>query len=461
MKTVYEGSKNVLKLLGKQHIKDTVYRRMKYVLQAECDEGVLLHNVITGKLVILDKDETRFLQLLPCKCLDLMNDLIEDWFLVPVNYIEKETVNTIRTLMNKVLGSKGIDTYTIFTTTNCNARCFYCYQSNYSHINMSNETANKAVSFINEHKGEKPVHLSWFGGEPLVGIKVIDHICNELVKRSIDFNSSMISNGYLFQEEIVERAIKNWNLKSVQITVDGTEAIYNRTKAYVSVSGSPYKRVLENIELLLKRGIRVNIRLNLDQHNGEDLKDLIDYLLARFEKYAGFDIYTHVLYEDEGFAPISRNNNTREKLFKLQTELNSRIINRGYGKYHTVLPHIKLHSCMADSMNSAVIYPDGTLYKCEHVTPGDEIGNLVDGIIDFDKIKKFQTTSELEKCSSCVLMPACLLLKECEGVKDRNSETCNFDLASRTSAIVDYYKQWREKSIIIRSETLDITEIKC
>ena len=60
---------------------------------------------------------------------------------------------------------------------------------------------------MEDHKGSGTLHLSWFGGEPLMGIKRIDQICMDLEGRGIKFSSNMISNGYLFDEEIVARAV--------------------------------------------------------------------------------------------------------------------------------------------------------------------------------------------------------------------------------------------------------------
>lgn len=461
MKTVSEGNLNVSKLLGKQRLKNVEYRKMKYLLQSECDEGILLHNVITGKLVLLEGTESLILQTLPCACSEEIAALIEDYFLVPINYDEYVTVNQLRLLMKKIFASGGINGYTILPTTSCNARCFYCYQSEYSHINMSEETANRVVDFMVEHKGTKPLHISWFGGEPLVGIDRINQICSELKNRDVDYTSSMISNGYLFTESIVESANELWRLKSVQITLDGTEAIYNQTKAYVAVSGSPYYRVLDNIELLLSKGIRVNVRLNLDQHNRNDLQELIEYLMERFGKFKRFDAYVHVLYENEGYEPIKRDQESRKSLAELQTQLNSIILEKGRGRYHRVLPQIKLHSCMADSMNSLVVFPNGQLYKCEHVMPGDEVGNIESGVVVTNNIEKFQKPIELRTCSDCSLLPSCYLLKECEGVLERNPEKCKFDVDSRTLALVDHYNYWKDKKKNSDKNLLDITDLEC
>ena len=148
MKTICAGQERIIKLLGKQKIKQTEYRRMNYILQAECEDGVLLHNVITGHTVLLDGDEASAFKDNPPKNVTGMTELVQSFFLVPREYDEKKTVLNLRTLVKRLSMSKGIEGYTILTTTNCNARCFYCYENNLPHINMSQEVADKVVDYM-------------------------------------------------------------------------------------------------------------------------------------------------------------------------------------------------------------------------------------------------------------------------------------------------------------------------
>lgn len=445
MITIVEGQKNIKKIIGKQICKDTVYRRMKYLLCSHCKDGLLLHNVISGQMVLLNQEEEEIFVSLPCRLTDFHSALVESYFLVPEDFVEEDFLETLRILMRKLFQQKGINAYTILPTTNCNARCFYCYESEYVRINMNEEIAHKAVEFMIANKGDKPLHLSWFGGEPLVGIPRIDQICNELNEREIPFSSSMISNGYLFNDGIVDRANNCWHLRNLQITLDGTEDVYNKTKAYVSAVGSPYQQVLRNIRLLLTHGIRVSIRMNLDQHNVEDLNELIDILLDEFKQYHNFDMYVHVVYENEGFAPIKRDSEHRILLAKEKVELNKKIMQGGYGKYNCNLPSLRIHSCMADSPNSAVIYPDGKLFKCEHVRPGDEYGYLDNSIRFENNISKFKVPAALELCERCPLRPSCYLLQECNGVQERDETVCSAEVDARTNAMQKVYQQYLDK----------------
>lgn len=460
MRIVKEGQESINKLLGKQSIKNTQYRQMKYLLRTACKEGELLHNVITGKLVLLDNEEAEAINLLPSYPNNVMKELIESYCLVPNDFDEKEFVKQIRLVLQRIFIADGINGYTILTTTNCNARCFYCYQSGYTHINMNSEVAEKLADYMIAHKGKNPIKLHWFGGEPLVGMNRIDQICKRLQDEGIRYSSNMISNGYLFSEDVVKKAKANWKLRSVQITLDGTEKIYNQTKAYVSAKDNPYSRVLGNIRLLLESDIRVLVRMNLDMHNAEDLANLIEELRVKFSRYEKIDVYAHVLFENEGQTPIERTDETRRQLFMRMIELNYQLEQLGLSNRLLALPSLKVHNCMADRKGTVVVYPDGRLYKCEHIVFEDFIGDLDFGIIVKDKIHKYQTITELEECNTCPLYPSCVLLKECNGLEDYNRYTCEFRRESFKRAMIRHFekansKQGRE----IDDKNLEIDDI--
>lgn len=445
MKTIVGGKPHIAKLLGKTGVKDTEYRLMNYVLKGKCEDGILLHNSITGMLVLLDDEETSLLDHLPAMRTDAMTELIENHFLVPLDYDEKDIVRKVRSLITRLEAPKGIESYTILTTTNCNARCFYCYENDLPRQNMDEATADKLVDFMIRNRGKNILKLHWFGGEPLVCMNRIDQICEALKAKDVRYVSSMTSNGYLFTEEIVEKAVTSWRLESIQITLDGTEPVYNRTKAYVGVQGSPYQRVLKNIRLLLDKGIRVIIRLNLDKHNAEDLKELVSELDRSIENRKTIEVYTHVLFEDAGFTPIDRDDESRAMLYSLQNELNHKLERLGLGKNHRGLPFLKTHNCMADTNAAAVVYPDGRLYKCEHVVIGEEFGSIdSDEIINMAGIEKYRKTTEREACGSCPLYPSCILLENCQGLPDKNEFTCKYevDLATRSLRVhYDHHNQ--------------------
>ncbi|MDO4538902.1 MAG: radical SAM protein [Coriobacteriales bacterium] len=370
-----------------------------------------------------------------------MAGLVDGLYLVPEGYDEMGMVDNLRVFIRKLRAAKGVNYYTIFTTTDCNAHCFYCFQSVLSRASMSASTASRIVEYMVEHKGEGPLRLIWFGGEPLVGVSRIDQICRELSERGVEYLSAMMSNGYLFDEEMVRRAVDVWHLKSIQIPLDGTEDVYNTAKAYTSHSGSPYRRVRNNIALLVNAGVHVNILLNLDQHNEDDLEELVGDLADEFVGRSNVSVNVHVLFEDKGFAPLARDEDVRERLYRHQASLNERIFEKGLSVAYRSLPHLECYCCKADRSDSTVIYPDGSLYKCEHVADGDAYGSIFDGVTDASKISKFETTMSWDRCATCPLYPQCYILKECDEVCDVNEIVCDYHVRMRTLAVADYYEK--------------------
>lgn len=442
MKTIVEGNTQVKKLLGKQKPRDTVYRMMNYMLRTECEDGVLLHNTITGQLSLLNPEEAGILDQLPADRLNEMTPLIEDYYLVPLGYDEKATVDSLRQIMKRLFTPKGKNGYTIMTTTNCNARCFYCYQAGYPHINMTDKTADDLVAYMVKNKGEDPLRLQWFGGEPLVGLARIDQISNSLNSQGIEFTSSMISNAYLFTEEIIDRAVKDWKLRNIQVTIDGTEPVYNKTKAYVAADNNPFQRVLKNINSLLKHGVHVGVRLNLDQHNADDLMELLSDITELIPDRKLLTVYAHIVYEDEGYSPIARNNREREQLALKLMEINQKAIDQGLFRLHLALPSLRYRSCMADNPRAMVVYPDGRLFKCEHTVLGDEFGSLDSTDVDESTIAKYTMPANLDFCRTCRIYPFCFILKECDGVKDRNPIICKFEADNKTKALEYQYRKY-------------------
>ncbi len=420
MRVINKARGKIEKIWGKQTLKDTQYRLLKYVLQTEYEDGLLLHNVVSGELIQLNKEEKELLEMFPSKADSNCSELIEKHFLVPVDYNEKKTVGQLRTLLRAMQKKDAITGYTILPTSYCNARCFYCYECDYEHIHMSEETAKRAVDYIHKHSKGKKISIGWFGGEPLVGEKIISLISKELKEKDVEFSSSMISNGFLFNEELVKKAAEDWKLKNVQITIDGTEDVYNKVKDYINPKGSPYKRVLNNIRLLSEAGIRVSIRINLGFHNEDDTQNLIEELSEYFKECKNVSMYVHELFENEGTNPRSYSEEEKNHLTKKVIELNDYIAEKGKYSQGKSLPSLRTNHCMADSNVSVIIQPDGGLSKCEHYTVKDEFGSIYSKECNQEKLKEWKVYTELEKCGECPLYPSCVMLKGCPDTGDCN-----------------------------------------
>lgn len=385
------------------------YRLMHFVLQLPVDEGLLLYNVMTRAVALLSPEEARRMTDNPAS----VSELVPKWFAVPLNHDDRKLAREVRAV-GRMLEKRpeGLVGFTILTTTDCNAHCFYCYEKGRSRISMKEETALKVAEFIIRNHAAGKVKLLWFGGEPLFNKGVISLICGKLHRAGVDYQSSMISNGYLFDDDTVSEAIGLWNLRKVQITLDGTEEVYNRSKAFVSPETSPYLRVLGNIHRLLDAGVKVNIRLNIGRHNADDLLDLADVLTHEFGGRKLLGVYSHTLFETGAeMEAVSEHRDLFDTRMKLQEKLREgKIAQEG-----SLPDQLKLNRCMADRDDDVIILPDGRLGKCEHYSEDHCFGSIDSPEQDETLLAEFKRLrEELDACADCPFYPDCYRLTQCE-----------------------------------------------
>ena len=251
------------------NLKPSIYNR--YIEKNDCH---LIFNSCSLSLVKLD--ECKFYSLQDGSLEPFSEDELQKLFEMNfINSFPNESLNVAEQHFNSPYKSNKFR-LTVFTTTNCNARCPYCFQKGTKKINPTNDVEQDIIKLILENK-DKSIDIKWFGGEPLLNVGMIDRISNQLDSLGINYSASMISNGYLVNQNI--NKFKSWKLKRIQITLDGIEDKYNSTKNYIVKNDSnPFNTVISGIKNLLDIGISVSVRLNFDKNNYNDILDCINYL---------------------------------------------------------------------------------------------------------------------------------------------------------------------------------------
>ncbi len=88
----------------------------------------------------------------------------------------------------------------------------------------------------------KDIHVSWFGGEPLLGYRDILDISKALIELSstygIRYHSDMTTNGYLLNSRTLSRLVTECQVQSYQITVDGTKEGHDNQRVLKNGHGS-------------------------------------------------------------------------------------------------------------------------------------------------------------------------------------------------------------------------------
>lgn len=416
MVTVVEQASFLSAVLGKQTIdKSQYYRMINFLIFENVSDGVLAYNTFTREMLLISEKQYDLLNknIIPYdKSLDYY---IEHYFLVPQSFDERILHKQLQNLTIASDQENFINLYSILTTTDCNARCFYCCEHGQKKVTMTDKTASDIADFIIEQSKNHKVEIQWFGGEPLYNKNPIDIISKKLNEANIIFSSRMISNGYLFDMQTIEAALKVWNLKSVQITLDGTHEIYNKTKSYIYKSDiDPFYKVIESIRMLSDNKIKVIIRLNMDFFNKENLYELVDYLHSQFSESPYVKIYIRLLFDNTSELQINRKDEIRENLYKELDKFEEYIDRLGMLNLRTLKSTYSENGCIGTSRHGTIVMPGGELGLCNLKSDQEIYGNIKSGITNPEIIERFKELKpEIELCATCPLYPRCTRLKNC------------------------------------------------
>lgn len=372
------------------------YKISKYTLLYEYEDYKIAFTTLGNCCVIYKKEEER----------DLKKFFVENWFLVRESLNDYEIGQTLKTKIferNTCELLPIITHYTIITTTDCNARCYYCYEKNIKAEHLSENTAVDVANFIVKNYKQTPISIEWFGGEPLYNENVIDIICDILCENNIEFSSTMISNGILFDENEIDKYKNIWKLKRCQITLDGINDSYNKIKNYIYTDIDAFNIVLNNIDTLSKNGINVSVRLNLGLKNIDELKSVIELIQ---ENNINCEYYVSNIYGLE----IT----DADKIFELRENIDAFIDQRN--PLHLQQVTHGLSTCMLDNNRSILINTNGKFNLCHRdVDKTEYVGDIYSSTESWDitlanEKKKFYNC---EYCNNCIFYPTCLPFVVC------------------------------------------------
>lgn len=389
-----------------------IYKLSEYIITEKCNDGYLLLHTLSWSLFLLT--EIEYENILNYEYFKkykiILDENIDEHSLAKEIYLKRSTLPSIPTYDN-------INSFIIYTTNKCNAQCFYCFQKDIlKQIHMSTETANDVANFIMEKSNGK-IGIQWFGGEPLINTNVMNQICETLAKHNIKYHSSMITNGLLFNEKNINKANDLWNMKSVQISIDGINETYNSIKNYKNKNIDGFKTVYKNIENILRLSdIKVMVRINVSYDNFENVKETVKYFHDNFEEYlknGRLILYTMILYDynkNDQYSAI--------KLWDKLDELSEKYVFLQKPFYNKILNHSNLLTCMADKGTTLSISPEGELSTCNHWSNENVIGNIYDGITKKGVLKEWFTKDgeNIKFCveNACKYLPICNHYYKCK-----------------------------------------------
>jgi uncharacterized protein len=320
-------------------------------------------------------------------------------------------------------------------TERCNLRCEYCiYGKYYNHydqregVDMSFNVAKTFLDYkINLWLSENNTShnnvklIGFYGGEPLVNIKLIQQIVEYVKdfenKYSFKFRFQMTTNGTLL-DKYQDFLIKNDFL--ICISLDGDKD-HNQYRVFKN-NKPTFSKVMRNIRM-----IEANNKLFFDSnisffsvlHNKSNIYDIANFFSECFKKYTGMsplnpigDIQVMKQMSYKGIEVIQSS-----RKFKLKED-NSELFSRNkYLSHHVLLYQsrednkLRTGTCLPFSKRT-FITARGNILMCEKILHLYKMGKVEEGdvYIDFVEASKIYNNRINEMFAKCI---CCFMSKNC------------------------------------------------
>ncbi|MDR2835184.1 MAG: SPASM domain-containing protein [Bacteroidales bacterium] len=300
---------------------------------------------------------------------------------------------------------------TINPTLACNFSCGYCFECNKEAKIMTDETEKNIIKFINSYDTVENIHVTWFGGEPLIAYNKIESLTKKILEINKNYSAHIITNGYLLNEKIT-KSMEGLKISFIQITIDGTEEVHNSRRHLIN-GGKTFEKIIQNIELIFQINpkIQVGIRVNIDGSNENEFICLYNYLYDKWNKFENKNIFIA-----PGFVTSTNIcNSVSDCLFDKKNKIDFLInlfIKHGLQPI-SFYPRNNRYECPIRNPFHLTIGPEGELYKCWNDVGNKEkiIGNLNNkGLINETLLTRYYTAADpLEdtNCIKCFHFPTC------------------------------------------------------
>jgi len=318
------------------------------------------------------------------------------------------------------IGGKNVhslNTLFLNVAQKCNLKCSYCFGKGGSYglqqEMMSIDTARRCVDYWLKNIEEKKQNIvvSFFGGEPLLNLEVIEFVVQYInsKKQSINGNVKYMitTNGTILNNSIIEMFIKNDFL--VSVSLDGISKIHNKNRAFASGKGS-MDLVAKNTKKLLAHISNLNCQITLRR---EDIPFLEEAVTVLWEM--GVDkVYSNIVFDKN---EIYQEKDYKE--LKFQTEILSdlmyqHLISGSKNIYGNIFDYMQnLHTrnyainCFVWKEKIAAFASNGDAYSCYRLVGENDflLGNVRQH--DFTVFSKPFEKQKVAQCQNCYCQLYC------------------------------------------------------
>ncbi|ENC9834835.1 radical SAM protein [Vibrio fluvialis] len=252
----------------------------------------------------------------------------------------------------------------IMPTEKCNFRCTYCYED-FTNGKMSLAVANGIKSLITDRSSDlHTLEVGWFGGEPLLNLKLVEEISGFSKKvmeaKNGRFISSMSTNGYLLDVKTAASLSAN-GVTTFQISIDGDHLVHDRSRVLASGSGS-FDKIWGNLIKIRDSNIDVliSLRIHVTKENIKSMENIASQINREFSSDPRFKIYVKPV-ENLGGNSIK----PEQLIDKFKTDDVKAMIESLFSESLILKEsRSKPSVCYASAGNSLVIRSTGEISKC-------------------------------------------------------------------------------------------------
>jgi uncharacterized protein len=301
----------------------------------------------------------------------------------------------------------------IAPTLACNMACPYCYEGN-KQGKMSRDTIEAIYKMVRAQSVNlNQLDVNWYGGEPLLAMDIIEEMSQVFLNLGQEtrfvYTSSVITNGYLLTNEVVDR-LSNLQVEMCQITLDGPARIHDVKRPLKN--GKPtFQTIVENLKYASMK-IPIALRVNVDKNMGtaEIAELLAELRQAELQNRVAIG-FGQLEPASSSCAAIADTCYETADFSHVEIDFYRLLLDNGF--HVAKLPQPSTLFCMAHRVNSFLIDPGGYLYRCLNYVGDTErsMGNVRDDI-NFQSqnfISLFDTDPfDNENCRQCGILPICM-----------------------------------------------------
>lgn len=305
---------------------------------------------------------------------------------------------------------------TICPTIGCNFDCPYCFQD-HGRGHMTKEVQDDVIALTERMlstSSAKKLHVTWFGGEPLLVPNIIESLSERLIalaeEHGASYQASIITNGYLLTQDIADM-LHRYKVESAQITVDGLGPTHNATR-YLRGGGPTFDRIIANLRDL-SLPFRVNIRHNVHEDNRDEVEKL-EAFINQLASESGNKLHYYP-------APVSDSSTAEERGRQVGLLCSNEESDVSIRQESKRFSQGRGHYCGAHTLWAIGIDDAGNLHKCWEAVDKPDLSfgtahdwdpaDPINSASNADNLTKFLNTAcpiPDEECRECVWLPTCV-----------------------------------------------------